>query len=152
MKKYTFFVLVALLLLGCNNTTIFKDYKKMDNISWNRFDIVEFEVPVKKGKPMDFYLSLRHHTNMSYKFIDVNVTFFTPDGEMRSRDNHYRLIGTDLKWKGIGMGDLWDIDLPIRKEMLFNKSGVCKIKIENKMSRLETTGIIEVGLIVKKSN
>jgi gliding motility-associated lipoprotein GldH len=145
-------LIIILLLTSCNSNTTFKEYKKFDDISWNRFDILEFFVPVQKKEPLDFYLALRHHTNFPYSYIDVTITLNTPDGEMRSRDYRFRLKDTDLKWKGSGMGDLWDIELPIRKEMLFNKNGICKIQIENKMHKVETPGIIEVGLIAKKSS
>jgi len=144
-------LIIILLLTSCNSNTTFKEYKKFDDISWNRFDILEFYVPVQKKEPLDLYLALRHHTNFPYSYIDVTITLNTPDGEMRSRDYRFRLKDTDLKWKGSGMGDLWDIELPIRKEMLFNKNGICKIQIENKMHRVETPGIIEVGLIIKRN-
>ncbi len=130
---------------------MYSKYYKFDDVSWNRLNTLDFELPVEKKAPLDFYLAFRHHTNYPYSFIDVNITFFTPDGEMRSKDYHYRLKGTDFNWKADGMGELWDIELPIRKEMLFNKSGLCKIKVENKMNKMETPGIIEVGLIVRKS-
>jgi len=144
-------LIIILLLTSCNSNTTFKEYKKFDDISWNRFDIIDFEFPVQQKEPLDFYLALRHHTDFPYNYIDVNITINTPDGEMRSRDYRFRLKDTDLKWKGSGMGDLWDIELPIRKEMLFNKNGICKIQIENKMHRVETPGIIEVGLIIKRN-
>jgi len=144
-------LIIILLLTSCNSNTTFKEYKKFDDISWNRFDIIDFEFPVQQKEPLDFYLALRHHTNFPYSYIDVTITLNTPDGEMRSRDYRFRLKDTDLKWKGSGMGDLWDIELPIRKEMLFNKNGICKIQIENKMHRVETPGIIEVGLIIKRN-
>ncbi len=144
-------LIIILLLASCTNNTTFKEYKKFDDISWNRFDILEFEFPVEKQEPLDFYLALRHHTDFPYSYIDVDITINTPDGEIRSREYRFRLKNTDLKWKGDGMGDLWDIEFPIRKEMLFNKSGICKIQIENKMHKVETPGIIEVGLIARKS-
>lgn len=142
---------VLFFLSGCNNNTVFKEYHKMKKGSWNRLDIQTFEVPVNRGDKLDFYLSLRHHTHFPYNYIDVNVTFFTPNGEMRSRDYHHRLIGTDLKWKGDGMGELWDIDLPVRDGLTFRKSGICEVRVESKMSRVELPGILEVGLIAKKS-
>ena len=151
MKYFILPIVIVLFLAGCNSNTIYKDYNKFDDISWNRLDILDFELPVVKKEPLNFYLAFRHHTNYPYSFIDVNITFFTPDGEMRSKDYHYRLKGTDFKWKGDGMGELWDIELPIRKDMLFNESGICRVKIENKMNKMETPGIIEVGLIVRKS-
>jgi len=49
------------------------------------------------------------------------------------------------------MGELCDIELPIRKDMIFNKSGICRVRVENKMNKAETPGIIEVGLIVKNA-
>ena len=143
--------MISLLVTGCDSNTIFKEYNKFDDLSWNRLDILDFEFPVDKKQPLDFYLAFRHHTDFPYSFIDVNITFFTPDGEMRSRDYHYRLKGTDFDWRGEGMGELWDIELPIRNDMVFNESGICKVRVENKMSKMEIPGIIEVGLIVKKS-
>lgn len=151
MKNIILFLLLNIFFAGCNNNSVFKEYRKMDNVSWNKFDVQEFEVPVVKGKPIDLLFALRHHTSFPYKFIDVNVTFYTPDGEIRSKDYHYRLIGTDLKWKGDGMGELWDIELPIRRKMTFKKSGICKITIESRMNKLELPGIIEVGLIVNNT-
>lgn len=143
--------MITIVFAGCNNSTVFKEYRKMENVSWNKFDAQEFDVPVTKGEPLDLFLALRHHTDFPYNFIDISITYYTPDGEIRVKDHHYRLIGTDLKWKGNGMGDLWDIELPIRKKMTFNKSGICKISIESKMSKVELPGIIEVGLIVNKA-
>jgi len=152
MLKIIFPLIFSLLLANCSSNTSFKQYKKFDDVSWNRFDILEFDVPVKKNEPVDFYLALRHHTNFAYSYIDVNITLNTPNGEIRSREYHFQLKNTDLKWKGNGMGQLWDIKLPIRKEMIFNKNGICKVQIENKMHRVNTPGIIEVGLIVKSSS
>lgn len=151
MKKLTISVLFVLILVGCNSDAVFREYVKFDNITWNRFDIIEIEVPVNRADDLDFYFALRHHTDFPYSFIDVNFTFYTPDGEVRSRDYHYLLKNTKLKWKGDGMGDLWDIELPIRKGISFKKNGICKVRIENKMNKAQTPGIIEIGLIVKKS-
>lgn len=151
MKKFIIPVIITILFAGCNNNTVFKEYEKFDDVSWSKLDILNFEFPVNEKEEYDFYLALRHHTDFPYSFIDVNITFFTPDGEMRSRDYHFRLKNTKLEWKGDGMGELWDIELLIRKEMVFNKGGICKIRIENRMRKVETPGIMEIGLIVKKS-
>ncbi len=152
MKAIISPIIITLLLISCNSRTVFREYNKFDDISWNRMDFLNFEVPVQENESLDFYLAIRHHTDFPYGFIDVNITFFTPDGEMRSRDYHFNLKNDELKWKGDGMGELWDIKLPIRKNMIFNKSGKCKIRIENKMNKMETPGIIEVGLTVKRAD
>ena len=138
-------------LSSCHNPTVFREYQKLDNMTWNRFDILEFEVPVNEGDKLDFDLALRHHTDFPYNKLFVNITFNAPDGEMRSADYAFNLKDDNGKWLADGMGELWDIDLPIRKEMPFYQSGICKVKIENNYPKFDTPGIIEVGLVVKES-
>jgi gliding motility-associated lipoprotein GldH len=82
----------------------------------------------------------------------VNITFYLPGGEMRSVDYHFNLKDEQGKWLADGMGELWDIELPIRKKLRMPEAGICKVRIENKMTKLETPGIIEMGLIVKKAS
>ena len=134
---------------GCGNSTVFKGYEKFENISWNKFDKLEFEFNVNKSDHLDFYLALRHHTNYPYDYINFTLTIYTPDGEMRSRNYRFELKDSNQKWKSSGMGELWDAELPIRKNMIINKTGVCKVVIENRMSKMETPGIVEVGLVVE---
>ena len=151
MQK-TLFLLIIVFMASCSNKNVYEKYKKFDNVSWNRFDVIEFEFPVKKNEPYDFFFLLRHHTYFPFSFIDINITIYTPDGEIRSRDYHYNLKTNKLEWMGKGMGELWDIELPIRKKMIFNESGNCRILVENKMSKVETPGIMEVGIKVKKNS
>lgn len=120
-------------------------------MSWNRFDFQTFEVPVEQNETLDFYLAIRHHTHFPYDKLWVNITIYTPDGTMRSRDYDFDLKDENGNWLAKGLGELWDIELLIRKEMLFNKNGVCKVRIENKHSKYEMPGIMEVGLIVRES-
>ena len=76
---------------------------------------------------------------------------YTPDGATRSRDYDFDLKDENGKWLADGMGEVWDIELPIRKEMLFNKGGICKVRIENIHSKYDMPGVIEIGLVVRKS-
>ena len=148
--KISAVLLLILLLTGCGNQTVFREYREMENVSWNRFDIQFFEIPVRQGDVLDFYIFLRHHTQYPYDYLDVNVTFYKPDGEMRSGDFHYELKDENGKWKADGMGELWDIELPVQQGLKFSGDGICKVRVENKMTKLETPGFIEIGLIVKK--
>jgi len=146
--KITFLILF---ITSCINEPTFKQYHRFDNISWDRYKILNFEVEVEEGQLLDFDLFLRHHPNYPYDHLDINITFYTPSGSTMSRDYHFKLKDENGNWLSDGMGDLWDIDLSIRKEMKFSKNGICKVRIENKMTKIKTPGIIEVGLIARKS-
>ncbi len=152
MKRPILIAVIFSLLLGaCGNHVVFRQHKTFENVSWNRFDILLFEVPVMAGDYLDFHLALRHHTHFPYDYLDANITFYSPGGEMRSGEYHFKLKDNNGQWKADGMGELWDIELPIRDSLYFNKDGICKVRIENKMTKIETPGIMEVGLIVRGS-
>ena len=152
MKQLIALILLVIILSSCSNEEVFKQYKTFENASWNRFDILLFEVPVKAGDYLNFELALRHHTYFPYDYLNTNITFYLPSGEMRTADYHFNLKDKNGKWKADGMGELWDIELPIRDGLLFQKDGICKVRIENKMTKIETPGILEVGLIVSKKD
>ena len=152
MNKLVIPVLVLILFLGsCGNDVVFRQHNKMENITWNRFDVQQFDVPVEAGDLLDFYISVRHHTDFPYDKLWVNITFYTPDGSTRSRDYDFDLKDSEGEWLADGMGELWDIDLLVRKELPFNKKGNCRVRIENKYPKYDTPGIIEIGLLVKRS-
>ena len=152
MKKVNLLPFVLLFfVVSCREPTVFREYQKIENMTWSRFDVLEFEVPVNEGDKLDFDLALRHHTNFPYEKLFVNITFNAPDGEMRAADYAFLLKDDAGKWLADGMGELWDIVIPIRKEMPFYQTGICTVKIGNNYSKFETPGIIEVGLLVKKS-
>ena len=152
MKRLFLFLIIPVIIMSsCGGSVVFKQYNKMENLNWNRFDYQVFEVDVEKDELLDFYLAFRHHTDFPFDKLWVNVTFYTPDGATRSRDYDFDLKDENGKWLADGMGELWDIELPIRKEMLFNKGGSCKVRIENIHSKYDMPGVIEIGLVVRKS-
>jgi hypothetical protein len=50
------------------------------------------------------------------------------------------------------MGDIYDLEVPIMKKVRFPITGDYKFDIQNIMSRPETANIMQIGLIVKKSD
>ena len=151
MKRLVLFIAAFILVTSCENRVVFKEYRKFDNVSWNRLNILNFEVPVKADESLDFSLFLRHHTYFPYDKLFVNITFYLPSGEVRSAEYDFKLKDKKGNWLADGMGELWDIELPIRQDLKFSKSGICKVRIENKYSKTETPGLVEIGLIARKS-
>lgn len=151
MKRLILLIFLPMLTISCDRQLVYKEYRTFDNVSWNRLNILEFNVPVNAGEELDFFLFLRHHTYFPYDNLFVNITFYSPSGDMRSAEYDFKLKDEKGKWLADGMGELWDIELPIRQNMLFAVSGVCKVRVENKYSKTETPGIVEIGLIARKS-
>ncbi len=151
MKKSLILTFIFLTLISCSNRKIYEKYVKLDNLIWNRFNVITFEVPIENiSSGYDFYLAIRHHTDIPYKSILVNVTFYTPSDEMRTMNHRIIIKDENDKLVGDGLGDLWDLVTPVREDFRFTKSGICKFEISSAMSQADLAGIIEVGLIVKR--
>ena len=145
-------VLLFLVLLSCSRGKVFEKHIKMDNLVWNRFNELSFEVPIRDtSDSYDFYVAIRHHTDIPFPRIKINFYMSTPDGETRSLDKMIYLKDENGKLLGDGLGELWDVVVPIRKGFRFNVAGDCKVEVSSRMSNVDLPGVMEVGLIVRKS-
>ncbi|MBN2175017.1 MAG: hypothetical protein JW731_12865 [Bacteroidales bacterium] len=149
---YLLGLIVLVIFASCTNNILYKQYYKFEKISWNRFEFLNFEMPVEaSSQEYDIYLSVRHLPEFAYRELEVNFTLFFPSGEMRTADHVLKFIDNDGERLSECLGDFCDIDFLIRKGIVFNEQGIVKFEIENKNTRLETPGMMEVGIIVRKS-
>jgi gliding motility-associated lipoprotein GldH len=143
---------IGFLLVSCANNKVFEQYHKFEKFSWNRFDFVKFEVNIEDMETdYDIYLSFRHLPEYPYHNIDFNFTIYTPSDEMRTSDFEIDIFDKQGERLSECLGDYCDLKIPVRKGFRFSEPGLAKFEIENRMTKLETPGVIEVGLIIEKS-
>ena len=149
-----FVILVGLsfCMISCQHDKTYEEYKKMDKQSWNRFNILKFEVPVNDTQtPTDIILSIRHLPEFQIMELPINMTIYMPSGEMRSAEEVLKFTEKDGKSRSECLGDLCDITFNLREDFTFSETGTVRIEIENKWPKVELPGILEVGLILRKS-
>jgi gliding motility-associated lipoprotein GldH len=153
MNKLTLFILAGLLVLtSCNRGKIYEKYIDNDRITWNRFDVKTFKVDIKDiSSKYAFYVALRHVTDVPFRFITINFTLYTPSGESRTFEQKILLKDKEDKLLGDGMGDLWDVVQLVRDNFEFTEPGICTVEISSTMPQANLPGVMQVGLIVKKS-
>jgi gliding motility-associated lipoprotein GldH len=144
--------LMALILFSCGERKLFEQYQKFEKQSWHRFNILKFEVPVSDTiNPYDIDLAIRHLPEFNVSEFNINMTIYLPSGEMRTAIHELKFTDKEGKQLSECLGDFCDLSLNLRKEFIFNSAGTVRIEIENKWSKIELPGILEVGLIIKKS-
>lgn len=147
------FFLISLLIFSCSgDKKVFEDYRKFDNLSWNRFNFLKFEMNVEDvTKDYDIYINVRHLPEAPYKKMELVMSVYTPSGDMRT--GSYTLDFKDTEGHQLSkcMGDYCDLLAPLRKSIRFYEAGKVRIEIENKYTKLEMPGILEVGIIVKEA-
>ena len=152
LKYYWLFFVLLFVSFGCSHTKVFEEYKKFDNLSWHRFNFLEFEVPIEDIEPeYDISISLRHLPEFPHKQLPVNFTIYSPSGEMRTVDLLLELYDDEGNSLSECLGDFCDISILLRENFKFSEQGIFKFRIENKWKKVDLPGIMEVGLILKKS-
>ncbi len=153
MKKlFAFVVLLSIISCTGNNTGSFEKMVQLKDHNWQRFNKIDFQVPVKQNDSLDFYFVFQYNSDFKNTSIPVNITFYTPGGETRSRNFRFSLIDKKTKKKlGTTENHHTTIMLPIRKEMPFIANGTCKVTIEKKIPSVDNFGIEAVGIKAIKS-
>ena len=145
-------LMLLAIIVSCTPGKIYEKHVKMKNLAWNRFDTVYFDVPIKDiGTDYDMYLAIRHITDIPYNKLEVYFDFTTPGGETRIRKTKIPIKDDKGKNLGDGMGELWDVQVPVWQGFRFTTPGTCKFRVSSAMSHLNIIGIIEVGLVIRKS-
>jgi len=154
MKKIVYInIFLIILISSCSDSKVFEEYHKFDNLSWNRFDNQKFDVPIEDTESeYDIFITFRHLPEIPYKEIKINLTIHLPDGEFRTADHIFELIDKEGNNLSECLGDFCDISFPVRKGFTFSEPGIVRFEIENKYTKVEMPGIVEVGLIVRKAN
>ncbi len=153
MKRAIFvFLFTGLFFPSCDNTKPYSQYHRFKNSSWHRFSPIFFDFPVKKNDAgYDIIFVIRHTNHFSEKSLYINFVMTTPSGEERIKDYNLFLKNRDGKFKGKEKDGLYQLDIPLRKGIKFHESGICKVEIENLMTKLNTPGLVEIGLVVERS-
>jgi len=146
------FLFLFVFLASCQPGRVYEKHIKMENLSWNRFRIIEFEVPVEDiSVAYNIFLAIRHLSEIPYDVLVITSTMYTPSGEERSLDYEVVIRNDDGELLGEGLGNFWDLNYQLRENFIFLDEGICRFEFEIKMPWPETVGIMEVGLILEKS-
>ncbi len=151
-KKLLFFISLFFILNSCGKKHDFQEIEFFDSLIWNRFDIIEIDVPVKSDtRGLDFTLVFIHSEAYAHDFINMNITFYLPEGSMRSRDYTFRLQDEFGEWHGDAADGFIKVELPVTSGLKFAEDGICRVRLENKMTRFNTQGVIGVGVSAKRA-
>ncbi len=154
MKKLKHLLILTMLISSaCNQNKIFEKHKKIKDYIWYKSEKIKFEVPVKDSiNNYDICIAVRHITEYPFANLNTGLTIYYPNRKKEYNEYKLSLRDKDGDFKGDVLGNIWDISVPVKKNVHFLQKGIYKFKIENLMPEYEKTpGIIEIGLIIRKS-
>jgi len=147
MKKYLFFLL--LLVSGCENTTVFKDYQTITDEQWCIENKVKFKPQIEKGGNYQINLMLRHTTDYEMANLWCFITLRDSNRIINKDTLNLKLAEPDGRWLGKG-NTIKEIDLPLRQNNLYLSPGEYTLEIEQGMRIKCLKGIKNVGVSISK--
>jgi len=150
-KTMLLLAVVGFLAAACDTNKPISQTHKFKNGVWERFEFLNFELPVENSKaPFDISVDLRFTSEFPAESLYINVVMTTPSGEERIKDYNLTLKDRDGNFLGTKTDGVYRLSVPIRKGIRFNEAGICKFEIENLMPKYVTSGIVEFGITVEE--
>ena len=142
-----------LLLVACDTNRVYEDYKTIDPSGWNKDSVAQFDVDVPEiDQPYNVYINVRNKGNYPNSNLWLFMEIQEPEGKLLTDTIEYILAEKSGKWRGSGIGDLFDNQFVYRKNVVFEKEGTYQFRIQQGMRTEMLKGIHDIGLRIEKLN
>ena len=131
---------------GCRKRENAALYHRFSDKSWARFNLLSFEIPVKKAESYNIYLFARFAPGFQYETLDFNMIMNTPAGEERIKEYQMQVKSKSGEYCIECNKDSCQGTILLKRELDLAKPGILKIEIENLTPRLSTEGVLGVGI------
>jgi len=140
-----FFPLVV--FFSCDSKYVFEDYKTISHEGWDRDSAIVFNMPVSNIDCLyKMYINVRNMGNYSKRNIWLFVNIKYPDGRMARDTVEFYLVDEYDRWKGKGIGDLYDNQFLYKKNIFFPIIGKYSVSLSHRMKKKKLKGILDVGI------
>jgi gliding motility-associated lipoprotein GldH len=152
MRRKLFLLAITLVILaGCGREEDYQVYHRFADKTWFRFNILQFEIPVKKSdQPVNVVFFARHDREYPYDSLAFNMVLRTPSGEERIRECRLKIRDKSGNFLGTFKGDSCEMTFLLRKEMVVDRDGILVVELENLLPRMRTTGLYGAGIRLEK--
>jgi gliding motility-associated lipoprotein GldH len=120
---------------------------------WSKYNKPEFIAEIDDTlTSFDILFSIRNSHEYPYRNLFLFVTTTSPAGQFIKDTIEYQLADIKGNWYGSGLGDIHNLSVPYKMNVLFPVSGEYSFRIEHGMRADRLEGIVDVGLIIRESD
>ena len=155
MKKFGLLVLFPF-LSACDSAKVFEENIALEKHIWKLENHLQFHTEIEDTLiEMNIIVNIRHTARYPFSNLWLFVNTTNPQGAQSNDTLECVLAAQDGRWLGSGLGDIWDIQIPLKTQS-FTSSGEYVFDIEQAMrygnkARIEQLPeIMSVGLRIEK--
>lgn len=139
---------VILGFTGCSKQQKDEWYYPLPAHTWERFNILRFEIPVEKTETgnWDVVLFTWLSPGFEYSTLDFNMTLTTATGEERINEYQLPFKAEDGSLIKPCSSDSCQASITLKKSLRISKPGILTLELENLTPRLKTEGVFGIGI------
>ncbi len=151
ISKASFLFLVLIFFSACNRNVVYSKYHTFKNNVWPASEKAVFDVMIKDTLSLNnISLMIRHADDYPYSNIFLFVTSSYPDGRVISDTMEVMLANNKGEWQGSGAGDIFDLKVPVKRNIRFPRSGNYQFQFAQGMRVDMLPLIMDFGLEIEK--
>lgn len=147
------FVSGILFFVSCDSQRVFEDNIEIADNLWNADTIVKLEVDIADTTtPNNFYINVRNAEGYPYSNLYLFIKTRFPNGQQSNDTLECVLADEKGQWLGNGMGDIYDNQIPFKRNVRFPVTGKYTFELQHGMRVKDLPLIMDVGLRIEKAN
>lgn len=138
---------------ACDSNRVYEEYQKIPDYTWNLNHTLRFEIEVTDTiHAHNLYVNVRNTGAYAYSNMWLFMKRTSPDGSVVEDKFECNLATEKGEWFGSGFGDIFDLQIPYKQNIIFPKSGVYVFEIVQGMRDEDLKEVVNVGLRLEKAN
>ncbi|MEL7586703.1 MAG: gliding motility lipoprotein GldH [Prolixibacteraceae bacterium] len=143
---------ICLVFMSCDSSRIFEEYRPVEHKGWHKDSVMVFSVEMTDiADSYSMYLNIRHRGDYPNSNIWLSVATLFPDGRLVTDTVELLLADPAGRWKGSGIGDLFDNQTLYMRGLKFPVAGRYRFSIKQAMRPMRLKGIHDVGMRLEKN-
>jgi gliding motility-associated lipoprotein GldH len=145
-------VIAVMLLSSCDSSRIFEENTSIPEYKWFQDNIIKFEVDIEDEKmPTNFYINIRNADGYPYSNIYIFIKTTFPDNKTAVDTLECILADEQGNWLGSGMGDIFDNQIPFKRNVKFPTKGKYTFELQHGMRGKFVPLIMDIGMRIEKA-
>lgn len=154
--RYIYLICILLFFsihfISCDKNRIYDEYKGVPDNKWDKNNPVVFNYKIEDTlTSYNMFINLRHGGQYQFSNLFLFVTTTLPDGKMARDTVELILADRDGRWRGDGLGDIWDHSFPFNSQFQFPQKGEYKITLTQAMRVDVLASVMDVGLRIEST-
>jgi gliding motility-associated lipoprotein GldH len=137
---------------SCDNRRIFDQNTNIPETGWDSSNVVKFDVDIKDpATAANFYINVRNADGYPYSNLFLFVKTKFPNGKQSNDTLECTLADEKGQWIGKGVGDIYDNQIPFKRNVRFPLAGKYTFEIQQGMRQHTIPLIMDIGLRIEKA-